>query len=192
MRLRQDYSAIVAAEAAGIPRDSIVPVYQAFGGGGYSDDGGGQYTLPTASQEAQILAVWAALVPNPVFDYAYSWVRRIQIRRSKTRRLCRRSSLPTTPRRRGLVASSDRRAPRARNGRRLVSRTRSPLPKAVADRRRWQGATTRNSWRYSEEEQRSQRRRDAAEPGATIVDDPRGRRNRAVMRDGGWQSLRTP
>jgi len=33
---------------------------------------------------------------------------------------------------------------------------------------------------------------DAAEPGATIVDDPRGRRNRAVMRDGGWQSLRTP
>ena len=73
MRLRQDYSAIVAAEAAGIPRDSIVPVYQAFGGGGYSDDGGGQYTLPTASQEEQILAVWGALVPNPVFDYAYSW-----------------------------------------------------------------------------------------------------------------------
>jgi len=66
-------SAIVAAEAAGIPRDSIVPVYQAFGGGGYSDDGGGQYTLPTASQEEQILAVWGALVPNPVFDYAYSW-----------------------------------------------------------------------------------------------------------------------
>ena len=66
-------SAIVAAEAAGIPRDSIVPVYQAFGGGGYSDDAGGQYTLPTASQEEQILAVWGALVPNPVFDYAYSW-----------------------------------------------------------------------------------------------------------------------
>src|SRR5438445_1815873 len=46
-----------------------------------------------------------------------------------------------------------------------ASRTRSPLPKAVADRRRWQGATTRNSWRYSEEEQRSQRRRDAREFG---------------------------
>ncbi len=46
-------SAIVAAEAAGIPRDSIVPVYQAFGGGGYSDDAGGQYTLPTASQDSQ-------------------------------------------------------------------------------------------------------------------------------------------
>src|SRR5436853_5584051 len=46
-----------------------------------------------------------------------------------------------------------------------ASRTRSPLPKSEADRRRWQGATTRNSWRYSEEEQRSQRRRDAAELG---------------------------
>src|SRR5439155_20988391 len=47
----------------------------------------------------------------------------------------------------------------------LVSRTRNPWPKSVADRRRWQGGTTRNSWRYSEEEQRSQRRRDAAELG---------------------------
>src|SRR5436309_14690185 len=47
----------------------------------------------------------------------------------------------------------------------LVSRTRSPLPKSGVGRRRWQGATTRNSWRYSEEEQRSQRRRDAPEFG---------------------------
>src|SRR6266446_10818113 len=47
----------------------------------------------------------------------------------------------------------------------LVSRTRSPLPKSGVTRRRWQGATTRNSWRYSEEEQRSQRRRDAPEFG---------------------------
>src|SRR5207248_2450419 len=30
---------------------------------------------------------------------------------------------------------------------------------------RWQGATMRNSWRYCEEEQRSQRRRDTAEFG---------------------------
>src|SRR5439155_6867828 len=37
------------------------------------DDGGGQYTLPTSSQEQQILATWAAVVPTPVFDYAYSW-----------------------------------------------------------------------------------------------------------------------
>src|SRR5205823_3804584 len=72
-----DYSritrALAAAEAAGIPRGSIVPVYQAFGGGNWSDDGGGQYTLPTVSQEQQILATWASVVPNPVFDYAYSW-----------------------------------------------------------------------------------------------------------------------
>jgi len=72
-----DYSritrAVAAAEAAGIPRGSIVPVYQAFGGGNWSDDGGGQYTLPTASQEQRILATWASVVPNPVFDYAYSW-----------------------------------------------------------------------------------------------------------------------
>src|SRR5882724_10052604 len=47
----------------------------------------------------------------------------------------------------------------------LVSRTRSPLPKLGVDRRRWEGATTRNSWRYSEEEQRSQRRRAAPEFG---------------------------
>ncbi len=32
---------------------------------------------------------------------------------------------------------------------------------------------------------------DAAEPGATVVDDASGRRNRAVMRDGGWRSVRT-
>src|SRR5437016_9681743 len=65
--------AVAAAEAAGIPRASIVPVYQAFGGGGWSDDGGGQYTLPPSSQEQRICSTWVPLVPNPVFDYAYSW-----------------------------------------------------------------------------------------------------------------------
>ena len=64
---------LAAAEAAGIPLGRVVPVYQAFGGGNWPDDGGGQYTLPTASQEQQILSTWASLVPNPVFDYAYSW-----------------------------------------------------------------------------------------------------------------------
>jgi hypothetical protein len=61
-------AAVNAAEAAGIPLSRIVPVYQAFGGGGYSS-----YTLPTASQEQQILATWGAAVPAPAFDYAYSW-----------------------------------------------------------------------------------------------------------------------
>jgi hypothetical protein len=50
-----------------------VPVYQAFGGGNYPDDDNGYWVLPTAQQELQILADWAAFVPHPVFDYAYSW-----------------------------------------------------------------------------------------------------------------------
>src|SRR5213078_3422266 len=81
----------------------------------------------------------------------------------------------------------------------LVSRTRSPLPKSGVDRRRWQGATTRNSWRYSEEEQRSQRRRDAAELGDGFrVRDTRecpseevrqaGRTSARVVQDGGQRA----
>jgi hypothetical protein len=64
---------VAAARAAGIPRDRMVPVYQAFGGGGWPDDEGGRYVLPTVEQERQILARWKALVPRAVFDYAYSW-----------------------------------------------------------------------------------------------------------------------
>ncbi|TMB11015.1 MAG: hypothetical protein E6J71_25980 [Deltaproteobacteria bacterium] len=65
--------AVAAAKSSGIPLGSIVPVYQAFGGGSWADDGGGKYTLPTSSQAQQIMSTWAPLVPNPVFDYAYSW-----------------------------------------------------------------------------------------------------------------------
>ncbi len=65
--------AVSAAEQAGIPLADIVPVYQAFGGGTWVDDGGGSYQLPTAAQESEILLTWATLVPTPVFDYAYSW-----------------------------------------------------------------------------------------------------------------------
>lgn len=57
----------------GIPAADIVPVFQAFGGGSWQDDGGGSYQLPTAAQEQQIMATWDSLVPSPVFDYAYSW-----------------------------------------------------------------------------------------------------------------------
>ena len=64
---------IAAAESSGVPRDSMVPVYQTFGGGNWVDDGGGRYTLPTVRQLEQILARWDALIPTPVFDYAYSW-----------------------------------------------------------------------------------------------------------------------
>jgi len=62
-----------AAIKWGIPLSSIIPVYQTFGGGDYTDDLGGQYALPTATQLRQILGRWGELVPNPVFDYAYSW-----------------------------------------------------------------------------------------------------------------------
>jgi hypothetical protein len=61
------------AEAVGWPRASIVPVYQAFGGGDYLDNENGSYLLPTAAQERQLLADWAVVVPDPKFDYAYSW-----------------------------------------------------------------------------------------------------------------------
>jgi hypothetical protein len=64
---------IAAAESADVPRDRMVPVYQTFGGGNWFDDGGGRYTLPTVGQLEQIMARWDALLPTPVFDYAYSW-----------------------------------------------------------------------------------------------------------------------
>jgi hypothetical protein len=61
------------AEAQGWPLSSIVPVYQTFGGGNYPDDANGHWVMPSAAQERQLLAEWAAVVPNPKFDYAYSW-----------------------------------------------------------------------------------------------------------------------
>ncbi len=64
---------VTAAEAWGIPRARVVPVYQAFGGGRWRDDQGGKFTLPTAAQLRSLLAQWHALIPAPVFDYAYSW-----------------------------------------------------------------------------------------------------------------------
>src|SRR5438046_5839431 len=89
------------------------------------------------------------------------------------------------------LSSSLMAASREREWRCLVSRSRSPLPKSGVDRRRWQGATTRNSWRYSEEEQRSQRRRDAPEFGDglrvrdTIASAPARHRVRHHLAPGG-------
>jgi hypothetical protein len=60
--------AVKEAEAIGIPQKKLVPVYQAFGGGLYAP-----YIVPTATQEGQILSRWGSLLPNPAFDYAYSW-----------------------------------------------------------------------------------------------------------------------
>lgn len=64
---------VAAAESAGVPRDNMVPVYQTFGGGRWIDDGGGRYILPSAGQLQLIMARWDALMPAPVFDFAYSW-----------------------------------------------------------------------------------------------------------------------
>ncbi|HJP79290.1 MAG TPA: hypothetical protein VJ914_33765 [Pseudonocardiaceae bacterium] len=64
---------VAAAERFGIPASSIVPVFQAFGGGSWVDDGGGQYQLPTASQMNSMLAQWAQVIPSPLFDFVYSW-----------------------------------------------------------------------------------------------------------------------
>ncbi len=64
---------VAAVEASGVPHDQIVPVFQTFGGGDYADGNGGKYVMPTAAEEQQLLDHWAALLPNPAFDYAYAW-----------------------------------------------------------------------------------------------------------------------
>jgi hypothetical protein len=64
---------VAAAERAGIPASAIVPVYQAFGGGSWVDDGGGQYLLPTAAEASRMITEWSKIIPHPPFDYAYSW-----------------------------------------------------------------------------------------------------------------------
>jgi hypothetical protein len=64
---------VAAAEASGIPRNRMVPVYQAFGEGLWFDGGSSSYILPTAEQESEMLARWGALIEAPMFDFAYSW-----------------------------------------------------------------------------------------------------------------------
>jgi hypothetical protein len=64
---------VAAAQNFGISRSAIVPVFQAFGGGTWVDDGGGTYLLPTAGQARRLLSEWRRLVPNPAFDFVYSW-----------------------------------------------------------------------------------------------------------------------
>ena len=60
--------AVQSAESIGIPQQDLVPTYQAFGDGSYST-----YILPTAAQEQAILSEWGSVLPNPAFDYTYSW-----------------------------------------------------------------------------------------------------------------------
>ena len=60
-----------AAKAAGIPLNTIVPVFQAFGQSGLGSSH--YYNLPTTTQMTALLAAWDKAVPNPVMDYTYSW-----------------------------------------------------------------------------------------------------------------------
>lgn len=62
-----------AAEDAGIPKASIVPIYQAFGAGRWVAEGGARYRLPAPDEEELILARWGEWVEAPAFDFAYSW-----------------------------------------------------------------------------------------------------------------------
>jgi len=61
-------ASVAAARSWGIPDSAMVPVYQAFGGGGYA-----QWRLPTPDEERTILITWASVTPRPPFDYAYAW-----------------------------------------------------------------------------------------------------------------------
>jgi hypothetical protein len=67
---RCDYSmidtAVNRAQAAGIPKAIMVPTFQDFGGAS-------SWFMPSPDQLRAILGRWAALVPNPVMEYSYSW-----------------------------------------------------------------------------------------------------------------------
>lgn len=63
---------VTAAVKGGIPIANVIPVHQAFGGGNYSASHG-NYKLPTVAQAQAMFERWKALVPNPAFDYAWTW-----------------------------------------------------------------------------------------------------------------------
>ncbi len=61
------------AIANGIPASAIVPVFQAFGQEGRLDGKSIFYRTPTTTEFQDMLNLWKSLVPNPVFDFAYTW-----------------------------------------------------------------------------------------------------------------------
>ena len=64
---------VTAAGAAGIDREVIVPIFQAFGGGTWQTDRGEPYAMPSRDDTMALMERWEALVPHPAFDYTYSW-----------------------------------------------------------------------------------------------------------------------
>jgi len=61
------------ATTNGIPISAIVPVFHAFGQEGRLDGKTIYYRTPTTTEFQDMLNLWDSLVPNPVFDFAYTW-----------------------------------------------------------------------------------------------------------------------
>ena len=64
---------VQSAIANGIPVSAIVPVFEAFGQEGRLDGKTIYYRTPTTTEFQEMLNLWKSLVPNPVFDFAYTW-----------------------------------------------------------------------------------------------------------------------
>ncbi len=62
-----------SAVASGIPLSAVVPTFQAFGQAGRTDGKTVYYRLPTSSELTSMLNVWDSLVPNPAFDFSYTF-----------------------------------------------------------------------------------------------------------------------
>jgi hypothetical protein len=81
---------VKSAEANGIPAARIVPVFQTFGQEGQS--AGKErpfYRLPTPAELEAMLATWGTVVPEPAFDWPYTYGAR-----GKSSRLATLSSQP--------------------------------------------------------------------------------------------------
>lgn len=61
------------ATTNGIPIFAIVPVFHAFGQEGRLDGKSIYYCTPTTTEFQDKLNLWNSLVPNHVFDFAYTW-----------------------------------------------------------------------------------------------------------------------
>ena len=64
---------VQVAVTNGIPISAIVPVFQAFGQEGRLDGKSIYYRTPTATEFQDMLNLWKSLVPNPIFDFVYTW-----------------------------------------------------------------------------------------------------------------------
>jgi hypothetical protein len=64
---------VEAATANGIRSSLIVPVFQAFGQARRIDGKSAYYRMPSAGELASMLSTWHSLVPDPAFDYFYTF-----------------------------------------------------------------------------------------------------------------------